>query len=504
MISILYPTIECKKFSKNHIELSKAYMLDEAFLRICPDVEKRAYFLNVVSEIPNSTTVIYRQEIIQDLNQEKNLCTQLKNLFQKLNKILVDFEDQRKRIFALDNQKGSDSSIYVSSSRLNITALTLEQLLSVLHDISLILMPLELHSEGLCVLKKRMESFYNNRAYDDLFALCRKYSNYNYENGYSDLLVTLNDNAEIANAVFLKQSGTNVSSNNLILENTEQKVKKHFLFFKAADKLKHDKNFANDFSAISIGKYQSNIFISQAVDTLTNTFAAVINVLKSEFYDICIELDFFYVAQRYCEFLLETNMFCTFPKISDDGTTYFEELYDLYLLSRDYSKNNIVPNDFLLDNSIHGILIKGDNGSGKTVFLRSVATAQLLAMAGLPIPTKQAKVTIRRIYALFASSEKSLNDSAVDAGRFEEEVREVATIIEGMEKRSLMILNEIFQTTSYEEGAEGLFHILDYLSYKGVQWLVVTHMLTLFEMFDDKKIRKMEVDKATHMVKHFE
>ena len=58
MISILYPTIECKRNSKDHIELSKAYMLDEAFLRICPDVAKRAYFLNVVSETPNSTTVI--------------------------------------------------------------------------------------------------------------------------------------------------------------------------------------------------------------------------------------------------------------------------------------------------------------------------------------------------------------------------------------------------------------------------------------------------------------
>jgi len=318
------------------------------------------------------------------------------------------------------------------------------------------------------------------------------------------LLVNLNDSAEIVKTVFLQQYKTSISSSNTEPGIKEQDGKTHFPFFKATRKPKrYDGNAANDFSAAAIGKYQSNIFISQAVDTLTNTFAAVINAIKSEFYDICAELDFYYVARSYCEFLSEINVFSTFPKISDVGETCLVELYDLYLLSRDYSKNNIVPNDFGLDNATDGILIKGDNGSGKTVFLRSVATAQLLAMAGLPIPAKQAVLSVRRIYSLFASSEKSLNDSAMNAGRFEEEVKDVAAILEGIDQQSLLILNEIFQTTSYTEGAEGLFHILNYLSFRGVQWVVVTHMLTLFKMFNDANVKKMEVDKSTHTVKDF-
>jgi len=163
MTSILYPTTECKQASKNPIGLSGAYMLDEAFLRICPDTKKRAYFLNVVSESPNALTATYRTEILHDFNQEKNLNGKLQTLFQKLNEILLDFEDGRKRIFTFDDKKGSDSSIFASSSRLNITALTLEQLLSVLHDISAILTPLKLRSDGLCVLQRRAEVFYNSK-----------------------------------------------------------------------------------------------------------------------------------------------------------------------------------------------------------------------------------------------------------------------------------------------------------------------------------------------------
>lgn len=498
MTSILYPTIECKQASKNPIGLSEAYMLDEAFLRICPDVKKRAYFLDVVAENPNALTAMFRAEILRDFNGEKNLDSQLKNLFQKLNEILLDFEDGRKRIFTFGDKKGSDSSIYASSSRLNMTALTLEQLLSVLHDISAILTPLEFRSEGLCALQKRMESFHGSKEYYDLSALCKQYSDFNYENGASDLLVHLDDSAEIIKTAFLRQYRTNTSSVNM-----EQDAKTRFPFFRTAHKPKHADSVANVFSAITIGKYQSNIFISQAVDTLTNTFSAVINAIKSDFYDICAELDFYYVARSYCEFLSEIDAFSTFPQISDTAETHLVELYDLYLLAKDHSKNNTVPNDFLLDNETKGILIKGDNGSGKTVFLRSVATAQLLAMAGLPIPAKQAVLSVRKIYSLFASSEKSLNDSAVNAGRFEEEVRDVAAILNGIDGQALLILNEIFQTTAYTEGAEGLFHILKYLSFKGVQWVVVTHMLTLFDMFDKDNVKKMEVDKATHVVKNF-
>ena len=499
MASILYLKTEGKQSSKESICLSNAYMLDETFLRICPDIKKRATFLEVVSEISNSLTANFRAEILVDFNQEKTLCRELQELFKKLNEIWMNFEDSRGLILTLADKKGSDSSVFTSASCLNVSAIALGKLLSVLHDISEKLVFLNLHSDGLCMLQKRLEPFHNSDPYYNLVALCEQYSSFSCEYSSFDLLASLNDCAEIAEVVFLKQRkkcSVDLPGKNANLKKEELCGKMHFNLFK-----RHVSAHNNNVAVPMISKYHSNVFVSQAIDALTNAFVAIINTIKSEFCNICTELDFYCVAQSYCEFLSGIEVPLTFPQISDMDGTCFWGLFDLYLLSSECSKSNVVPNDFLLDNSINGILIRGDNGSGKTVFLRSIATAQLLAMAGLPIPAKQAALSVRRIYSLFASSEKVLNESFENAGRFEEEVKSLAAILEFADDHSLLILNEIFQTTSYDEGAEGLFHILNYLSYRGVQWVVVTHLSPLFDMFKNENVKIMEIDKATRKVK---
>ena len=68
------------------------------------------------------------------------------------------------------------------------------------------------------------------------------------------------------------------------------------------------------------------------------------------------------------------------------------------------------------------------------------------------------------------------------AGRFEEEAAEMAGIVGEMEKESLLLMNETFQTTSYDEGAEGMYHILRHLTRRGCGVIFVTHLTKLAEM----------------------
>ena len=68
------------------------------------------------------------------------------------------------------------------------------------------------------------------------------------------------------------------------------------------------------------------------------------------------------------------------------------------------------------------------------------------------------------------------------AGRFEEEAAELAEILREMEPCSLLMMNETFQTTAYDEGSCGMYHILRHLTRRGCGVIFVTHLTKLAEM----------------------
>ena len=140
-------------------------------------------------------------------------------------------------------------------------------------------------------------------------------------------------------------------------------------------------------------------------------------------------------------------------------------------------------------------VIAGKNNTGKTVYLRSVGTAVLLAQCGLPVPCTSAVISVRkRIFTSFAAAEGELLPLS-SAGRFEEEVAAISQIIDAVEPSSLLLMNETFQTTAYDEGAEGMYHILNYIAAIGCGFIFVTHLLKLKELYADN--RSVEVLKTS-------
>lgn len=126
----------------------------------------------------------------------------------------------------------------------------------------------------------------------------------------------------------------------------------------------------------------------------------------------------------------------------------------------------------------------GNNGSGKTVYLRSIGTMQILAQAGLPIPCESAEITLfSQLATQFSEAEKEFCEGN-DAGRFEQEVRELAAMVDTLKEGSLVFLNETFQSTAYAEGAEGLYHLLKHFSALNIRWILVSHLRQIEEMFE--------------------
>ena len=217
---------------------------------------------------------------------------------------------------------------------------------------------------------------------------------------------------------------------------------------------------------------------------LTKLFSSISEQIFLRFGAVGHELVFYDVALKYINALSTKNTPLCYPKISVDNGITVKNLYDLYLLMSKPNPSDVIPNDFKLGESNGGVLVFGNNGSGKTVYLRSVGTMQVLAQAGLPIPCESAEISLfSQLATQFSESEKEFCEGN-DAGRFEQEVRELAAMVETLKEGSLVFLNETFQSTAYAEGAEGLYHLLKHFSSLNIRWILVSHLRQIEEMFE--------------------
>ena len=90
------------------------------------------------------------------------------------------------------------------------------------------------------------------------------------------------------------------------------------------------------------------------------------------------------------------------------------------------------------------------------------------------------------------------------AGRFESEVKEVASIVNNIEPHSLVLFNETFQTTSYDEGKDAIYTILLLLTKINSQFIFVTHLTGLFDsMMGGVKMLETDSDENKYKLKPF-
>lgn len=447
--------------------------IDRSFSYICADVKKRERFLSVIATLTGDKEEIrYRQDIIRDFRNHPSLIAQLISMVARFEELKVSQKRAGKDEYSL--HIAGNSSSEASKNILQAQALCLKRALLFVKGFGELLAKYELKSNGLKHFYNVCRELYENPEFSRLLTFCSKYENIS-ANKLLDFRFAFNENGAISEYDLIDHRYIHVTDHEL--------KKKGFSFFK--------KNEETSYPCVRVHVTGDGLFESltaAAITNLSRLFASISEQIFACFGSIGHELDFYDVALNYVNALSEKKAPWCYPTISADNSVRVTKLYDLYLLLSKENLSNIIPNDFEMTNESEGVAVFGNNGSGKTVYLRSIGTMQLLAQAGLPIPCESATVTLfSQIATQFSEAEKDFCEGN-DAGRFEQEVRELAMMVDTLKEGGLVLLNETFQSTAYAEGAEGLYHLLKHFSKLHIRWILVSHLRQLEDLFEPNEV----------------
>mgnify|MGYP003299709770 CR=1 FL=1 len=187
---------------------------------------------------------------------------------------------------------------------------------------------------------------------------------------------------------------------------------------------------------------------------------------------------FFEFGVTVYDLLGERRIDCIFPSIGE--YTEYKNAKDIFLsmkyIQEGYS-GKIFGNDLVIKSDV-STLVVGANNTGKTVFLRTIGINQIFAQSGLFVPADFAQIEIKEDLATIFSGEEKDTDVG---GRFEKEVIDIKEIIDIVNSKSLVIINEIFQSTFARDGQNALFDILNYFTEINVSWICVTHLTGILD-----------------------
>ena len=167
-----------------------------------------------------------------------------------------------------------------------------------------------------------------------------------------------------------------------------------------------------------------------------------------------------------------------FPELLEDASPRLEAKNLTHLL---IPEEKAVPND--IDATAGTRIITGSNMSGKTTYLRTVASACVLAYAGAPVPGERLCLSPLHIF----TSIRVTDDAAHGLSTFYAEILRIKSMMAFKEKRlpMLIVIDEIFKGTNSADRLIGAREAISRLTGADFITLVSTHDFELCEIKSD-------------------
>src|SRR5690625_2103265 len=158
----------------------------------------------------------------------------------------------------------------------------------------------------------------------------------------------------------------------------------------------------------------------------------------------------------------------TKPEISDIRKVYLPAAFHPMI-----NPEEVVKNDITIDEASLAVIITGPNTGGKTVILKTIGLAQLMAQSGIPVPARDGSILpiFKKVYSDIGD-EQSIEQSL---STFSSHLTNTKVIIDNADDETLVLLDEVGAGTDPEEGAALAIGIIEDLLAKRSKLIATTH-----------------------------
>lgn len=242
--------------------------------------------------------------------------------------------------------------------------------------------------------------------------------------------------------------------------------------------------------------------VGQIVKRLREILSKYVTVAVSSITSLIPEFVYYIRTAEYIENLKKKGY--TFNSATaiiktDDCLMNATGIYNLKLASAGVcASKDIVKNNLIFDKENMVYILTGANRGGKTTITQAVGIAFVMAQGGLYVPADDFRyVPLDGIYTHFPADE----DKTMDLGRLGEECSRFKEMYEEATSDSLMLMNETFSTTSFEEGYYIARDSVKAILSKGIRTIYNTHMHKLAYDLDEINIKDYDCKASSLVVK---
>ncbi len=186
------------------------------------------------------------------------------------------------------------------------------------------------------------------------------------------------------------------------------------------------------------------------------------------FNEVARELVFYL---RYLDLLDELGLPHAFAEFGDGAGFSLNNVWEMALALD--KGGEVVANDVELRPGERALVITGPNQGGKTTLARAIGQVFYLARLGLPVPAAAARLPLlERIFTVFETGESG----EAPTSKLEAELMQLRAVLPAADERSLVILNEVFSSTTYADALELAGRVYRRLTGQGATAVWVTFL----------------------------